>query len=573
MRRAGARARGGARRAARAQTAATLRALELKKAPSIAETDRLGAHPARARPRRPRRGGHRPRRSAWCSSTPPTTTRAHQGTRSAADNEHSLDRHRRLRRRAARRGAAGLARRGTRRRTRALRGRRPARPRAAAGGVRRDRSSSARRTARLRHALRPLLPAGDRATADRRRLERLRPGDRAAACIGRGRPRPVKALRAELRRPAARRATTTALARFAREAVQRFGRYRAQRRHAVVVRLQRAASALAGDADGRPARSRCWPAGARRRSPRRSPGTTFAERIGRFEQLVAARRRGAGWPRSAARERSRKTAVRPRARAGRLPRRDPQRPGRAAPRDPAARPAARRPGSTASSRHGRRGQARLPAHRCGPRCPPAACRWRPTTGRQAAAQARAGRALRRQRLGDARSRTSRCCSSTRCASSSPRCGRSRSSTTCDEVTDFFAPGADVGRGDDPASPQEADVVWVSGHSDYGRAFELFAEQLPRRDRPATSLLVLGDARSNYRRLALPAVRTPGRPGPARLLAQPRAPPRLGHRRLRRLRLRASSSPCTNAATSPNWPGSSSTWPDPGPHPRQSSRQS
>lgn len=72
----------------------------------------------------------------------------------------------------------------------------------------------------------------------------------------------------------------------------------------------------------------------------------------------------------------------------------------------------------------------------------------------------------------------------------------------DEVTRFFAPGGDpldaVARLVD-----EADVTWLLGRTDYGRAFELFAQRFPDVIGPRTSLLVLGDARSNYGDLAKP----------------------------------------------------------------------
>jgi uncharacterized protein with von Willebrand factor type A (vWA) domain len=71
----------------------------------------------------------------------------------------------------------------------------------------------------------------------------------------------------------------------------------------------------------------------------------------------------------------------------------------------------------------------------------------------------------------------------------------------DEVTRFFTPGADVvdaiarmGR--------DADVVAFDGHSDYGNALEVFAEKWPAAVGPKTSLLVLGDGRTNYRRPGL-----------------------------------------------------------------------
>jgi uncharacterized protein with von Willebrand factor type A (vWA) domain len=74
----------------------------------------------------------------------------------------------------------------------------------------------------------------------------------------------------------------------------------------------------------------------------------------------------------------------------------------------------------------------------------------------------------------------------------------------DEVTRFFSPGADVvdaiariGR--------EADVVTFDGHSDYGNALEVFAERWPAAVGPKTSLLVLGDGRTNYRHPGLPTL--------------------------------------------------------------------
>lgn len=74
----------------------------------------------------------------------------------------------------------------------------------------------------------------------------------------------------------------------------------------------------------------------------------------------------------------------------------------------------------------------------------------------------------------------------------------------DEVTRFFVPGSDpVGAVTRLAN--EADVTWLLGRTDYGRAFELFAGRFPDAVGPRTSLLILGDARSNYGDLALPVV--------------------------------------------------------------------
>ena len=107
----------------------------------------------------------------------------------------------------------------------------------------------------------------------------------------------------------------------------------------------------------------------------------------------------------------------------------------------------------------------------------------------------------------------------------------------DELTRFFAPGCGRSGVGDPADAAEADVTWVLGRTDYGRAFELFAQRFPDAVGPKTSLLVLGDARSNYGALALPTLSRAGRPRQARLLAQPRTPRGLGHRRLAGGRLR------------------------------------
>ncbi|HVT22816.1 MAG TPA: VWA domain-containing protein [Mycobacteriales bacterium] len=77
--------------------------------------------------------------------------------------------------------------------------------------------------------------------------------------------------------------------------------------------------------------------------------------------------------------------------------------------------------------------------------------------------------------------------------------------TADEVTDMFDRGGDVVDALARMS-SEADVVWYDGHSDYGHSFEVFAQKWPDAVTPKTSLLVLGDARTNYRAPALPALR-------------------------------------------------------------------
>ncbi|NEK60271.1 VWA domain-containing protein [Geodermatophilus sabuli] len=76
--------------------------------------------------------------------------------------------------------------------------------------------------------------------------------------------------------------------------------------------------------------------------------------------------------------------------------------------------------------------------------------------------------------------------------------------TTDEVTRFFRPGADVA---DAVARigREADVVGFDGHSDYGTAFEVFADRWPAAVGPKSSLLVLGDGRTNYRQPGLPVL--------------------------------------------------------------------
>jgi uncharacterized protein with von Willebrand factor type A (vWA) domain len=78
--------------------------------------------------------------------------------------------------------------------------------------------------------------------------------------------------------------------------------------------------------------------------------------------------------------------------------------------------------------------------------------------------------------------------------------------TCDEVTRFFEHGGDVADALDRMA-KEADVVWFDGHSDYGHSFEVFNQKWPDAITPKTSLLILGDARSNYRALSLSSLRT------------------------------------------------------------------
>jgi uncharacterized protein with von Willebrand factor type A (vWA) domain len=49
--------------------------------------------------------------------------------------------------------------------------------------------------------------------------------------------------------------------------------------------------------------------------------------------------------------------------------------------------------------------------------------------------------------------------------------------------------------------QEADVVWLDGHSDYGTSLDRFWREYGHDLNPRASVLVLGDARNNYRESA------------------------------------------------------------------------
>lgn len=75
----------------------------------------------------------------------------------------------------------------------------------------------------------------------------------------------------------------------------------------------------------------------------------------------------------------------------------------------------------------------------------------------------------------------------------------------DEVTDLFRPGADLADSVTRLAA-EAKVRGWYGRTDYGRAFGLFRERYLDAITARTSLLVLGDARSNYGDPALAALR-------------------------------------------------------------------
>ena len=69
--------------------------------------------------------------------------------------------------------------------------------------------------------------------------------------------------------------------------------------------------------------------------------------------------------------------------------------------------------------------------------------------------------------------------------------------TTDEVTHMFGPDADLAVAIQRIT-LEAGVVKRDGHSDYGNAFVSFTENFPGVLSPRSSLLILGDGRTNYR---------------------------------------------------------------------------
>jgi uncharacterized protein with von Willebrand factor type A (vWA) domain len=74
----------------------------------------------------------------------------------------------------------------------------------------------------------------------------------------------------------------------------------------------------------------------------------------------------------------------------------------------------------------------------------------------------------------------------------------------DEVTRFFDSGADLGAAMSRIV-READLVTYDGHSDYGHALTTFDEKYAQVITSRSSVLVLGDARTNYREPKLPAL--------------------------------------------------------------------
>jgi uncharacterized protein with von Willebrand factor type A (vWA) domain len=75
----------------------------------------------------------------------------------------------------------------------------------------------------------------------------------------------------------------------------------------------------------------------------------------------------------------------------------------------------------------------------------------------------------------------------------------------DEITRYFAPGVDVADAMTRLA-READVVWITGRSNYGHAIKMFEQRYGDAVTSRSSLLILGDARSNYGELSLPILR-------------------------------------------------------------------
>ena len=67
----------------------------------------------------------------------------------------------------------------------------------------------------------------------------------------------------------------------------------------------------------------------------------------------------------------------------------------------------------------------------------------------------------------------------------------------DEVTSYLGVGADF-ESAVSAITKEAGVVWLDGHSDYGHALSVFKESYLGDITPRTTVIIAGDARTNYR---------------------------------------------------------------------------
>ncbi len=67
----------------------------------------------------------------------------------------------------------------------------------------------------------------------------------------------------------------------------------------------------------------------------------------------------------------------------------------------------------------------------------------------------------------------------------------------DEVTGFFVPGVDFEAAVSRLH-EEAEVLWFDGHSDYGHSLEMFWERYGNEISPKATVIIAGDARTNYR---------------------------------------------------------------------------
>lgn len=76
--------------------------------------------------------------------------------------------------------------------------------------------------------------------------------------------------------------------------------------------------------------------------------------------------------------------------------------------------------------------------------------------------------------------------------------------TTDEVTRFFDSGAELGAAMSRMI-RESKLVTYDGHSDYGNALETFDDNFAQSVTSRSSVLVLGDARTNYRDPKVPAL--------------------------------------------------------------------
>ena len=77
--------------------------------------------------------------------------------------------------------------------------------------------------------------------------------------------------------------------------------------------------------------------------------------------------------------------------------------------------------------------------------------------------------------------------------------------TVDEVTSFVAPGTDFSEAMRRIGT-EAEVVWLDGHSDYGNSFGVFVERHLEALTQKSTVIVTGDARTNYHDPNLGALR-------------------------------------------------------------------